>query len=140
MKWPLTARGAWWLATDPAGGLHPALIAAMRREGLATDDRPPRLTEKGRAVVARMSWAHIYDGAPLPGPRRGAAPDELDELDELDGRRLAPRPPEVPGRRAGRPVADMAAALAPDPEPAGCLFHLGLGLALAVFLILTALI
>lgn len=135
MKWPLTARGAWWLATDPAGGLHPALIAAMRREGLATDDRPPRLTEKGRAVVARMSWAHIYDGAPLPGPHRGAAPDDMDEL---AGRRLAPRPPDVPGRRAGRPVADMSEALM--PEPAGCFFHLGLGLALAVFLILTALI
>ena len=135
MTWPLTARGAWWLATDPAGDLHPALIAAMRREGLATDDRPPRLTEKGRAVVARMSWAHIYDGAPLPGPRRGAAPDDMDEL---AGRRLAPRPPEVPGRRAGRPVADMSEALM--PEPAGCFFHLGLGLALAVFLILTALI
>lgn len=130
--WPITARGAWWLATDPAGRLHPALIAAMRREGLATAETPPRLTPKGRAVVSRMTWAHIYDGTPLPAPHRPR------HGTVADPRPAGPRPPEVPGRRAGRPVSDMTEALAPDTG--GCLLHVGLVLILAVVLILTALI
>lgn len=89
MTWPLSWCAAWWLSTDPDGGIHPALAAALRREGLATGTTRPELTAKGRAVVDRMRWAHIHHGAALPPPHRGRRAG------------MTPPPPEVPGPRAG---------------------------------------
>lgn len=79
MTWPILCRGVWWLATEPRRKLHPSLLAAMRREGLATDTEPPALTVKGQLTLERMQWAHREYGAEMPPARSATGPTVVDD-------------------------------------------------------------